>query len=239
VYAAGVVRFVRDDPEQPDAGFAELYASLPDATDLEPWLGWCRAAAGPVLYLGVGAGRLAVPLAAAGVDLVGVDAHPGMLARLRARLPGIELVQARIEDLRLDRRFDVVLGPCGVLGTPERLAAAARHASPGGRVGLELVNPHWLLAKRHAGVRVLRTAGALAEVEVDYPGGWTQRAELRLWWPEDVDGLLAAAGLRLHLMRGRDAEAGLAESETYFVVARAPATTSRTAGATSSAKRRS
>ena len=36
MYAAGVVRFVRDDPEHPDAGFAELYASLPDATDLEP-----------------------------------------------------------------------------------------------------------------------------------------------------------------------------------------------------------
>jgi hypothetical protein len=240
VYAAGVVRIVRDDPEHPDAGFAELYAALPDATDLEPWLGWCRAAAGPVLYLGVGAGRLAVPLAAAGVDLVGVDAHPAMLAHLRDRQSGeVELVQARIEDLRLDRRFDLVLGPSGVLGTPERLTAAARHASAGGRVALELANPHWLLAGGHAGVRVLRTAGGLADVEVDYPGGWTQRAEVQLWWPEDVERLLASAGLRLHLMRGGDAEAGLDESETYFVVARAPATASRTAGATSRAKRRS
>ncbi len=29
---------VRDDPSVPDEGFAELYAQLPDATDLSPWL---------------------------------------------------------------------------------------------------------------------------------------------------------------------------------------------------------
>ena len=61
------MRTVRDDPGDPDPGFADLYASLPDATDLEPWLGWCRQARGPVLYLGVGVGRLAVPLHMGGV----------------------------------------------------------------------------------------------------------------------------------------------------------------------------
>jgi len=91
-------RMVRDDPLDPDPAFAELYASFSDATDLEPWLRWCREADGPVLYVGVGTGRLAVPLAAAGVRLVGVDAHPGMLERLRTRLPDIELVLARIEE---------------------------------------------------------------------------------------------------------------------------------------------
>jgi SAM-dependent methyltransferase len=231
-----VRRIVRDDPERPDPGFAELYASLPDAADPEPWLGWCRAASGPVLYLGVGAGRLAVPLAAAGVELVGVDAHPAMLAHLRARLPEAELVPARIEDLRLDRRFGLVLGPSGVLGTAERLAAAARHA--GGLVAMELMNPHWLLAGGHAGVRVLCAAAGRAEIEVDYPGDWTQRAEVELRWPEDVERLLASAGLRLELMRGRDADGDLADSETYFVLARARPTASRTPGATSSAKRR-
>src|SRR5215472_8557298 len=136
-------RMVRDDPLDPDPGFAELYASFPDATDLEPWLGWCREAHGPVLYLGVGAGRLAVPLAAAGVELVGVDAHPGMLERLRARMPGVELVQTRIEDLDLDRRFPLVIGPSSILESAECLAIAARHCSH--RVAMELMNPHWLL----------------------------------------------------------------------------------------------
>src|SRR5215471_16332786 len=129
-------RIVRDDPQDPDPGFAELYASFPDATDLEPWLGWCREAAAPVLYLGIGAGRLAVPLAAAGVELVGVDAHPGMLDRLRRRLPDAELVLARIEDLDLGRRFPLVMSPSSILGDPSRLAVAARHSSS--RVALEL-----------------------------------------------------------------------------------------------------
>src|ERR1700680_2391552 len=98
---------VRDDPSIPDAGFAELYAQLPDATDLWPWLELARAAAPPVLYLGIGTGRLAVPLHAAGIDLVGVDSHPGMLARLRPRLPGTEVVESRIESLGLHRRFPI------------------------------------------------------------------------------------------------------------------------------------
>lgn len=213
-------RFVRDDPMRPDPGFAELYASLPDATDLEPWLGWCRAAAGPVLYLGVGAGRLAAPLAAAGITLVGVDAHPGMLRHLGRRLPGVELVQCRIEDLALERRFDLVMAPSSVLDSPGRLAAAARHVQPGGRVALELMNPHWLLAGAAEGVRVVHAGAARVQLEVDYPGGWTQLADVALRWPEDTERFLAAAGLRLELMRGRDEDADLAATPAYYVLAR-------------------
>lgn len=209
---------VRDDPDHPDPGFAELYASFPDATRLEPWLGWCRAAAGPVLYLGIGAGRLAVPLVARGVELVGVDAHPGMLERLRARLPGAELVLARIEELDLGRRFPLVLGPSSILMEPARLAAAARHSA--GRVALELMNPHWLLDGEHPAVRVRGGAGGRVEIEVDYPGGWTHRSEGRPVWPEDVEEFLAGAGLTLELMRGQGPGARLAESPTYFVLAR-------------------
>src|SRR3989440_7080952 len=100
---------VRDDPTAPDEGFAELYAQLPDATDLWPWLELAQAAAPPVLYLGIGTGRLAVPLHAAGIELVGVDRHPGMLERLRRRLPDMELIRSRIEDLNLCRRYALVI----------------------------------------------------------------------------------------------------------------------------------
>jgi len=227
-------RMVRDDPLDPDPGFAELYASFPDATDLEPWLGWCREADGPVLYLGIGAGRLAVPLAASGVELVGVDAHPGMLDRLRARLPApplggrgvrggrqstsIELVLARIEELDLGRRFPLVIGPSSVLESRDRLAAAARHTT--GRVAMELMNPHWLLEVQHPRVRVLEATGDRAEIEVDYPGRWTHRANVALCWPERIEPLLGRAGLTLELMRGRDPDADLDESPTYLVLAR-------------------
>jgi hypothetical protein len=214
-------RMVRDDPLDPDPGFAELYASFPDATDLEPWLGWCREADGPVLYLGVGAGRLAVPLASAGVELVGVDAHPGMLDRLRSRRPSVELVRARIEDLDLGRRFPLVIGPSGILGDADRLAVAARHSAR--RVALELMNPHWLLESHHPQVRVLDATDERAEIEVDYPGRWTHRATTALCWPERIESLLGRAGLTLELMRGREPDADLDESPTYVVLARVTA----------------
>jgi hypothetical protein len=212
-------RMVRDDAEHPDPGFAELYASLPDAADIEPWLEWCRSGGGTVLYLGIGAGRLAVPLSDAGVRLVGVDAHPGMLGQLRRRLPDVELVEARIEELDLGRRFSLVIGPSGVLAEAGRLAAAARHSSR--LVALELTNPHWLLGAEHPTVRVSSGGRDRASVEVDYPGGWTQTASVLLRWPEDVEAYLAEAALELELMRGNDMEADtLLESPTYYVLAR-------------------
>lgn len=211
-------RMVRDDPNDPDPGFVELYASFADATDLEPWLGWCRAAGGPVLYLGIGAGRLAVPLAAAGVELVGVDAHPGMLARVRERLPGVELVRSRVEDLDLGRRFPLVIAPSSMLVDASRLAVAARHTTD--RVALELMNPHWLLAGEHPTVRVLAASGDRFEIEIDYPGGWTHRSAGPARWPEEVEDYLAGAGLVVEAMRGQDPDGGLAQSSTYFVLAR-------------------
>jgi len=205
-----------DDPRHPDPLFAEAYARLSDATELEPWLTWCREAEPPVLYLGIGAGRLAAPLAAAGVELVGVDAHPGMLEAVARRLPGIELRESLIADLDVERRFDLVIGPSSVLGSRANLRAAARHARPGGRVGFELMNPHWLLSGRTPGVRVLERRGDLVRMEVDYPGGYVQEARVRLRWPERVEDLLRGAGLRLLRL---DAGSSLAGSPTYTVLA--------------------
>ena len=197
---------VRDDPIRPDPGFAELYANLPDATDLWPWLELARAATPPVLY-----------------RLVGVDSHPGMLERLRQRLPNTELIQSRIEDLDLGRRFSLVMVPSNLLETVERLRHAAAHVAPAGLLAAELTNPYWLRAGASAGVRVQSFDGNGARFEVDYtlPDGRTvtQRAEITLVWPEEVETWLAAgAGLRLRRMFGLK-EAELTSSPSFYVVA--------------------
>jgi SAM-dependent methyltransferase len=223
---AAARRVVRDDPLHPDPGFADLYAALPEAADLEPWLGWCRAAPGPVLYVGVGAGRLAVPLAGHGVDLVGVDAHPAMLASLRRRAPQLEVVEGRIEELDLGRTFDLVVAPSSILCTPARLRGAARHVAPGGRLHFELPNPHWLQASP-AGVRVLALRHDEAELEVQYTTGHTQAVTQPLVWPEEIEAFLDAAGLGLaQLLGGSDEdgqedgqEDGLDASATFYVLA--------------------
>ena len=48
-------------------------------------------AGGPVVELAVGTGRIAVPTAAAGIRVIGVDSSPGMLevCRQRAELAGV------------------------------------------------------------------------------------------------------------------------------------------------------
>ena len=218
------VPIVRDDPERPDPAFAALYARLGEATDLEPWLSWARDAGGPVLYLGVGAGRLALPLRRAGVRLVGVDAHPGMLEALATQLasddpllPGMELISSRIEDLDLPRRFPLAIAPSNILYTQERLRGAARHLNPGGRLGFELTNPHWLHGGPHKGVRVIEMTPHRAWIEIDYDAANTQQAAFELVWPEAIESWLAQARLTLVSMGG-DGE-GLTDSSTFHVLA--------------------
>jgi SAM-dependent methyltransferase len=61
------------------------------------------ASGGPVVELAVGTGRIAVPIAQAGVDVIGVDSSPGMLAVARAAVEAAGVaarVDLRVGDLR-------------------------------------------------------------------------------------------------------------------------------------------
>jgi SAM-dependent methyltransferase len=210
---------VRDDPGAPDPGFAELYAALPEATDLEPWVSFCRPLETRTLYLGIGTGRLAVPLARAGVPLVGVDSHPGMLAHLRRREPIIETHLSRIETLRLAERFDRVIAPSNILCTRPLLRAAARHLAPGGRLAFELLNPHWLEAGPHPRVRVTDRRPGEVDLELDYETGHTQMATVPLLWPEEMDRYCATARLELRRLAATDGALELDEAPSFWVVA--------------------
>ncbi|MFL6206543.1 MAG: class I SAM-dependent DNA methyltransferase [Acidimicrobiales bacterium] len=84
------------------------------------------AAGGPVLELGVGSGRLAVPLAALGVEVHGIDASEAMLAQLRAKPGGdeVRLTHGDMADLALadPPPFAVVFAAFNTLfnlGTPD------------------------------------------------------------------------------------------------------------------------
>lgn len=212
------MKFVRDDPIHPDPGFAELYGRLPDAIDLEPWLTLARDARPPVLYLGAGAGRLAVPLNAAGIRLVLVDAHPGMVAHLRRRLPDVEVHQTLVETLNLGRTFDLIIVPSNILDRVDLLRAAAVYLTRTGRLAFELTNPHWLAAGADPLYKIVRQDRGRAEVEVGYPDGTIQQGEIHLVWPEEIEDFLASAGLLLVRLSGHP-DADLDESPTFYVVA--------------------
>ena len=82
----------RSDPASA-AALARLYDLdlVDDPGDLDLYLALADRAAGPatgtaaILELAVGTGRLAVPIAAAGHRVTGVDLDPAMLARARTR----------------------------------------------------------------------------------------------------------------------------------------------------------
>jgi len=76
-----------DRPEPRDAALARLYDLdlSEDPGDVDLYLAMAARAGGPVVELAVGTGRLAVPLAAAGHEIIGVDDDPAMLARAQAR----------------------------------------------------------------------------------------------------------------------------------------------------------
>jgi len=75
------------------------------------------ASGGPVVELAVGTGRIAVPIAQAGVALIGVDSSPGMLAVAReaAEIAGVrDLLDLRVGDLReppVSERVPLVICP--------------------------------------------------------------------------------------------------------------------------------
>ncbi len=133
--------------------------------DVPFWRRIARTVSGRVLELGCGTGRISLPLARAGVSIVGVDRSEPMLARAarRARVPGspgrsrrpaqLALVRGDIRALPFeDAEFGAVLAPYGILQSLVRdrdlksaLESVARVIKPGGLFGLDLVPdvPNW------------------------------------------------------------------------------------------------
>lgn len=123
---------------------------------------WRRMAApveGPILELGCGTGRVALPVARHGSTVFGIDRSESMLARARARVrrarlsSRVKLIRGDIRHLPFpDRTFPLVMAPYGILQSllDEELLAATlkdvrRVLTPNGIFGLELVAdlPAW------------------------------------------------------------------------------------------------
>jgi SAM-dependent methyltransferase len=112
------------------------------------------ASAGPVVELGVGTGRIAIPTAAAGVQVIGVDSSAGMLevCETRARAAGVaDRLDLRLGDLRrppVDERVPLVTCPFRAylhLATDEErlegLGAAHTLLRSGGRLIFDVFAP--------------------------------------------------------------------------------------------------
>jgi SAM-dependent methyltransferase len=109
---------------------------------------------GPVVELGVGTGRIAIPTAIQGVRVIGVDSSPGMLEVCRevARSAGVaDLLDLRVGDLReppVTERVGLVTCPFRAFlhlqddtARLQALRAARDLLEPGGRLAFDVFEP--------------------------------------------------------------------------------------------------
>lgn len=183
--------------------------------DIPFYVGLALVSGGPVLEVGVGSGRIAVPTAVAGVPVVGVDTSPVMLDLAR------RLAEAHDVDLRLVRadmralpdlgRFPLVTVPFRAFlhlrDDAERLGVLrALHAAlePGGTLAFDVFHPdrvdidqthaRWMerepgiLERAHWDEQRRRLVLSVRADDVE--------AEMELWWiaPAEWRTLLERAG---------------------------------------------
>ncbi|MHC4549059.1 MAG: class I SAM-dependent methyltransferase [Planctomycetota bacterium] len=167
--------------------------------DVDFYVEEARRSGGPVAEFGCGTGRVLIPVAEAGLEVVGVDASPEMLARLRARRPDLEVHVGDMRDFDLGRRFPLVTIPFRALshiGAREDHVVVfenmRRHLTPDGRLVFDvfqprpdlLVEPHESLdiEREEDGRKIRRYASATPHLA-------SQTSDITLRWEvEDASG---------------------------------------------------
>ena len=203
-----------------------------------------REAADPVVELGVGTGRIAIPIAReTGRRVLGIDRSPAMLAVGRERagdLP-VEFREGDFRDFTVEQPVELVICPFrALLHAPtwtdkkhvfERVAEALK---PGGRFAWNAFVFSPFVAAANHGRRTERENGLWEEVRqipadnrVDLRRGRGSRADgmVQLWWAtrSEWEGLVEAGGLEVEALYGWfDRRPFDDESQEFVFVARKP-----------------
>jgi SAM-dependent methyltransferase len=205
--------------------FADVYdewltlSAGPAATLLAELAG----ADGAALELGVGTGRVALPLAGLGVAVHGIDASPRMLQRLRDKPGGADLpvTLGDFAEIPVPGPFDVVYVVANTLFClPDQetqvqcVRGAASRLRPGGRFVVEAFVPDLTRFDRHqrveargldlAHVRLdvarhdpVRQTVVSQQVVIGDAGVRLYPTVVRYVWPAELDLMCRLAGLRL------------------------------------------
>jgi SAM-dependent methyltransferase len=198
---------------------------------LGPTVDTLRALArgGRALEMAIGTGRVAVPLAEAGVPISGIELSPAMVDQLRTKVGEdvIPVTLGSMTDARVDGTFRLALLVCNgisnVLDQDEQIAVfrnAARHLEPGGRFVIELWVPGLRgLPPGAPGSVFAARPGYLAadvfdpvaqhvvshHVRFEPEGGTAAhlfRSPHRYVWPSELDLMARIAGFRLESRHG-------------------------------------
>ena len=204
-------------------------------------------AGGPVIELGVGTGRITVPIAEAGIEVIGVDSSREMLALCaeRAAAAGVsERIELQVGDLATPssaRRVPLVIVPfrayLHLVSDTDRLQALQAVFAllePGGRLGFDVFHPsatdveetHRRWIEREPGIWERADWDAARRelaLSVRGPDGETV---MRLHWAAAGDWrrLLEAAGFEIEGEFGWFDRSPLAQGEDMVFVACRPVT---------------
>jgi SAM-dependent methyltransferase len=214
-----------DDPAFLGDTWARAYTDLtfgPDPAPAVEFLAALAEGAGRVLELGIGGGRVALPLARRGIQVEGVEASQEVLNRLRAT-PGGESVPvtlADMADLPLDGPFGLVYAVWnGLFLLPSQarqvdcFRQVARVLAPGAAFVLECFVPTAERFQRGVEVNTVAEDSASMTLTRHDPVAqriFTQRIRfadgrkvrmfpvaMRYCWPSELDLMAELAGLRL------------------------------------------
>jgi SAM-dependent methyltransferase len=180
------------------------------------------ATGGAALELAVGTGRVALPLAARGVPVSGIDLSTAMVARLRAKDAThlVEVTTGDIASARVEGRFRLVylvFNTIGNLLTQDRQVAcfanAAAHLDPGGCFVVEVGVPDLRRLPPGEDARVFahspgyvgydRYTDLVAQQAVshhfvaDGSGARELTTPFRYVWPSELDLMARLAGMTL------------------------------------------
>ncbi len=193
--------------------------------DIGFYVGVSVESGGPVVELGVGTGRIAVPVASAGIRVIGVDTSQGMLdvAAEQAELAGVApLVELRIGDMRsppVSGAFPLVTCPFRSLlhmetDADRRAALRAIRAllEPGGRFVFDVFTPgaddiadtHGRWLEREPGIWERADWNERARTLVLRVRGDEGEAEMSLAWLSVAEwrGVLADEGFLVDALYG-------------------------------------
>ena len=175
-----------------------------------------RAAGGRALELGIGTGRIALPLSARGVPVHGIDLSEAMVARLQAK-PGADRIDVTLGDFattKVDATFTlayVVYNTIQNLTTQDAQVACfqnvADHLEPGGRFVIEVGLPDlrgetlriFDHGERHVGIDEydVATQGLISHHYTRAVGGAFEYSwgPFRYVWPAELDLMARLAGM--------------------------------------------
>jgi len=208
-------------------GIARLYDrwSAGVVEDISFYVDEALGSGGPVVELGVGTGRIAIPTAMAGVHVIGVDSSAEMLAVCteQARRAGVgSRLELREGDLRrppVGERVPLVTCPFRAylhLSSDEErleaLAAARTLLLPRGRLVFDVFTPsaddieetdgRWI--EREPGIFERADWDASAQTLTLSVRGEAGESSMTLWWlePQRWQALLAESGFTLEACYG-------------------------------------